>query len=78
MQASVTLFFVDIVGFQVDPFYYACQDSKASGPFMSGGSAIEWRDEYAQGARVYSKPSTDAGVCPGPPLYKGADGWHRG
>ncbi len=75
---SVSLFFVDITGVKVDTLFYACDNASAAGPFMSSASAIEWRKEFAPDRPVYSKQSTESGVCKGAPLYKNDAGWYRG
>ena len=78
MPIKVTLFFVNIGGFAVADSYYACGDANTAGPFMSGGSAIEWRDVFAPGAEVFSALNTDPGVCQPPALMRDTNGWHRG
>jgi hypothetical protein len=78
-ELSVILFYVDITGQTVDSRYYACGNSGVAGPFASGGSAIEWRDEFLNTtAPPISRASTDPGVCGGPVLLHDlAKGWHR-
>ncbi len=77
---AVRLFFVDISGRSVDAAYYACGDDRLAGPFMSGGSAIDWRNQFAGGdAQVIGHWSNEDAVCKGPPLfYDTSKGWYRG
>ena len=78
MGIKVLLTFVDIAGRGVSPEFYACGDATLAGPFMAGGSAIDWEREFCPGAELRTRWSDEEGVCGGPPLYKGANGWYRG
>ena len=77
MSLSVTLFFVDITGANVDALYWACGDARTAGPFMSGGSAVDWSREFANDAAVFSRQGDEEGVCQPPALYKTMNGWER-
>lgn len=77
MSLEVFLSFVDISSESVDPFYYACGDPTVAGPFMSGGSAIDWRDQFCPTAQVFSRSNAEDGVCTGPAILRGENGWYR-
>ena len=77
MNLKVSLFFVDITGCSVDPSFYACGDATFAGPFMSGGSAIEWRDEFCPDGDISQRWSDEPGVCQQSGLEKGLNGWAR-
>lgn len=68
-ELVVTIYFVNITGHQIDEKFWACGESSVAGPFMSGGTAIDWRNEFADGADVYSQESSDPGVCLPPPAW---------
>ena len=74
----VALYFVNIGGLEVDLFYYACGDSGLAGPFMSAGSADDWRDQFAGGAEVVLHWNDEADICTGPPLFADGSRWVRG
>jgi len=76
---SVALYFVDISGQAINPKYYACNDSSLAGPFLSAGSAIEWRDEIiSDGVAIISHWNNEPNVCTGPPLmHDQTSGWYR-
>jgi hypothetical protein len=43
---QVALFFVDLTGVSADTKFFACGDHSRAGPFMSAGTAIEWRNDF--------------------------------
>jgi hypothetical protein len=78
---SVTLYFVDIASEPVDSQFYACKNAALAGPFMSGSSAIDWRNRVLknENAKIVVHSSTEPDVCKGPPLfYDSSKGWYRG
>lgn len=79
-ELVVTLFFVDIANNDnVSSDFYACGDSRVAGPFMSGATAIEWRDQFLpSGGKVFNRSGNEPGVCAGPPLYREGNAWQRG
>ncbi len=75
---SVVLYFVDADGVQIDGAYQACGDTSTAGPFMSADSAVDWKNSFLPNGTVFSRQSTDDGVCQGPALiYDQDNGWHR-
>ena len=74
---SVALFFVDSL-MPVESQYQACGATSTAGPFMSAGSATEWRNVFSPDATISSAWSTDDGVCNDQPLQKRGDAWVRG
>jgi hypothetical protein len=73
----VTIYFVDIVGIEIDPKFYACGDSSVAGPFMSGATAVEWRNEFAMDAEIIISYSDDLDAClPPPAWYHNSDIWY--
>jgi hypothetical protein len=81
-EISVAIFFVDLTGVaSPEPKYLACGDSSRAGPFMSAGTAIEWRGEFLDPSvqspdRIIGAWNTDPGVCStGAWFHDGS--WHQ-
>lgn len=79
---SVAIYFVDLTGATApDPKFLACGDPGRAGPFMSAGTAIEWRGEFLDQSlqspdRIIGAMSTDDGVCTRMPWYHDNE-WHQ-
>ena len=75
---SVILYFVDAGGIEIDGAYQACGDASTAGPLLSADSAVDWKNSFLPTGTVFSRQSTDDGVCQGPTLtYEQDNGWHR-
>lgn len=75
----VKIFFVDLSGRNVDDKFYACGNAGLAGPFMSGGTAIKWRNEFLQSDDfnlIKSAWNTDPDVCSTNPWFHDTE-WHQ-
>jgi hypothetical protein len=73
----VTLYYVDIKEYSVDEKFYACGSADAAGQFLSGDTAVDWKNQFADGAEVFSLDSNNADACVPPPAwYVDSGEWH--
>ena len=73
----VSLYYVDIKDFSVEEKFFACSDSNVAGPFMSGSTAVDWRNEFAPDAEIIIRESDDYDAClPPPAWYLDSGVWH--
>jgi hypothetical protein len=80
---SVVYYFIDVSGqevaLNVEPAdYHACGEPNVAGPFLSSGSAIDWRDKFCPEGQCLTKPGDDPNTCTTSPIYSEDGSWVRG
>lgn len=81
-MGGIQYFFINVTGQQVAPNvqpddYEACGDEDRAGPFLSAGSAIEWRDQFCPAGKIEWGFTNDPGVCTTDPISNQNGSWVR-